>query len=176
MLFAWAPARVAIFCSYFFEATNILSNSQLSTHKLSCRSLFFIIRQDIFFILFVLNRVKIAHSFHQMDTISLFIVSVTISLWVVWQGTQINKQKEDKLISVMQFASNTIAGILIMVLLYSDTDIMLLSLLLIICLPFTLFSSYKMYNADKRRFLSSAALLSGFLIVVWTAAFFLGKN
>jgi hypothetical protein len=111
-----------------------------------------------------------------MDTISLFIVSVTISLWGVWQGTQINKQTEDKLISVLQFASNTIAGILIMVLLYSDTDIMLLSLLLIICLPFTLFSSYKMYNADKRRFLSSAALLSGFLIVVWTAAFFLGKN
>ena len=28
--FAWAPARVAIACSYFFVATNILSNSQLA--------------------------------------------------------------------------------------------------------------------------------------------------
>ena len=41
--FAWAPARVAIACSYYFVATSILSNSQLwqvlrssnlsSTHK-----------------------------------------------------------------------------------------------------------------------------------------------
>ena len=30
LLFAWAPARVASACSYFFVATNILSNSQLA--------------------------------------------------------------------------------------------------------------------------------------------------
>lgn len=107
-----------------------------------------------------------------MDTLTLFIISGVISLWIVWQMTQINRQADDSRLSVLQFASNTIAGILFMVLLYTDIDLLLLTLLLIICLPFTLYSYYYIYTTDKRMFISTTAVLAGLIIIIWVAAYF----
>jgi hypothetical protein len=106
-----------------------------------------------------------------MDTLTLFIISGVISLWIVWQMTQINRQADDSRLSVMQFASNTIAGLLFMVLLYTDIDLLLFTLMLIICLPFTLYSYYHIYTTDKRKFVSSAAVLAGLIVIIWIAAF-----
>ncbi len=107
-----------------------------------------------------------------MDTLTLFIISGVISLWIVWQMTQVNKQPDESRLSIMQFASNTIAGMLFLVLLYTDIDMMLFTLMLIICLPFTLYSYYHIYTTDKRKFVSSAAVLAGLIMIILTAAYF----
>lgn len=107
-----------------------------------------------------------------MDTLTLFLISAVLSLWIVWQITQTNKRTDDSNLPFMQFASNTITGMLIIVLLYTNSDMMLLASLLVICLPFTLYNHYHIYKRNKRKFVTSVVVSAGLIVIILTTAYF----
>jgi len=107
-----------------------------------------------------------------MNIVSLFMIAVVIGLWIVWQMTQSASREQDSTAKALQFGSNTVTGLLIMSMLYVQNDFIFLLLLLVVCLPFTIYSNYKLYRSDRRKFVSSAALLAACIVIIVSASYF----
>lgn len=106
---------------------------------------------------------------HHMDTFTSFIVALIFGLLITFQFLRSVKKEERNTRHEIQFVSSTIVCLLIFVFLYTD-NIALLVMLSIICLPITIYSFHKQYQADKMKIVYSIALLVGIMAIVGTTA------
>lgn len=102
-----------------------------------------------------------------MDIEFIYIISVIIVLFLALKILQDKRTEKNELL--LDISSHTLTGMIIIVMLYTD-DIRLLSALIFICLPFSIYSFYRQYKKDKKELIISFSILAAILIIVWTAA------
>lgn len=94
-----------------------------------------------------------------------------ISLFLIKEVIQVKKSDQDIKLRILDIGSYTIAGILIISMLYTDYDLTFLFVLVIISLPFGIYNFYQYYKVDKKRLAYSVSVFVAFLVIIGIAAY-----
>ena len=105
-----------------------------------------------------------------MDTETLYTISVIISLCIIAALLQRKaSESSEKELKALDFSSYTIAGLLVISMLYSDGNVHFVIMLALVCLPVSVYSYYRSYKLNKKRTLVSIIAIISIVVILLVA-------